>query len=130
MPVVEVERMRAGREMDALIAERVFGLVPCQDKCHTMGHPMHIPLPCHANPDAPTKGGETRYSTNISAAMAVLDKVDVWHIVKSDLAQPPYTVFVAIHEGEHSSRMRKAEAEAETVELAICRAALLAIQST
>lgn len=64
------------------------------------------------------------FSTDISAAMQVLDKMDVWHIEKSDLGKPPYRVFVAVHEGKHSSRMKRGEAESNSLPLAICRAAL------
>lgn len=60
------------RELDAQIAERVMGLVPCQGNGHANGEL----LPCHAQPESPTQGAETRlYSTDISAAIEVRDRV-------------------------------------------------------
>jgi hypothetical protein len=66
------------RELDAQVAEKVMGLVPCANPCHDLKPEIaeYMPRPCHAQPDSPDKGGETRcYSTDISAAMEVVDRM-------------------------------------------------------
>ena len=72
--------MKPGRELDALVAEKVMGLVRC-----TAIAPDHI-LPCHAHPANPDKGAETPlYSTDIAAAWEVVEKIKnrninlLWH---------------------------------------------------
>ena len=58
------------RELDAEVAEKVVGLVRCQAGGHAATDY------CHAHPDSPGMGGETRcYSTDISAAMQAEDRV-------------------------------------------------------
>ncbi len=62
----------AGRSLDAEVAEKVMGLVPC-----TAPHKgERRPIYCHARPTSPSKGGETpAYSTDIGAAMTVVVEV-------------------------------------------------------
>lgn len=63
----------ASREMDALIAEKVVGLVPCQADVHLS---ESVSRYCHARPASPTMGGETAcYSTDVAAAFEALDSV-------------------------------------------------------
>lgn len=59
--------MKPGRELDALVAEKVMGLVNCE---------KHKGSYCHAFPESPDKGGETKpYSTDIAAAWEVVEKM-------------------------------------------------------
>lgn len=106
-----MENISAGRELDALIAEKVFGLVPCQAEVHEGAYMR----PCHANPDSPTSGGETRcYSTNISAAWEVAEKLKI-------TVRPSGGQWWAALMHEHDPGMW---IPADTAPLAICLAAL------
>jgi hypothetical protein len=68
----------AGRALDAAIAERVMGLVPCKSPHHVEGALMYAPGPCHAQPDSPDKGDDTSlYSTDATAADEVLQRMRV-----------------------------------------------------
>ena len=59
----------AGRELDALIAEKVFGYVRCT-------HPKCSNPFCYASPKSPTQGGELGlYSTSIADAWKVVEKL-------------------------------------------------------
>lgn len=65
------EEIRAGRELDALVAEKVMGKV----KCTSTHNGEHIPW-CYAMPESPDQGGELApYSTDIAAAWEVVDKL-------------------------------------------------------
>lgn len=76
--------MKPGRELDALIAEKVMGLVPCQAyRCPSKPF-------CHADPESPERGMETRsYSTDISAAWAVVQRLsELGYAVDLMMGQP------------------------------------------
>ena len=65
--------LNAGRELDALVATRVFGLVMCTCANHNEHFPRAL---CYALLDSPDKGGELRcYSTDIAAAWLVVEKL-------------------------------------------------------
>ncbi len=63
--------MKPGRELDALVAEKVMGFKPCSDpigKCDA----------AHMSPPLCWDGSELKpYSTNISAAWEVVEKVSL-----------------------------------------------------
>lgn len=64
------------REIDALVAEKVMGLVRCTASCHDPSRKGYQPGICHAQPDSPDRGSETScYSTDIAAAMEVVEKM-------------------------------------------------------
>lgn len=67
--------MKAGRELDALIAEKVMGLFPCVDpigKCEA----AHMkPCQCWAEKPGGAGGGLKSYSEDISAAWEVVEKL-------------------------------------------------------
>ena len=58
---------KAGRDLDAEIAEKVMGLVPCtNERCMAVGY-------CYALPESPDQGGELRpYSVEIEDAWQVV----------------------------------------------------------
>jgi len=59
-----------GRELDALVCERVFGLVRCRGEKHDASYPNTY---CYAATDSPTEGAEARcYSTEINDAWEVV----------------------------------------------------------
>jgi hypothetical protein len=126
----EIEKM-TGRELDVAVAEQVMGLVPCQSKCHEPGAKLYMARPCHALPESPDQGGETAlYSSEIADAWRVVEKlietwdiVDVWHEHGHDSeAGLWYCELAGNGKGE--------TAYATSPQVAICRAALLAVAET
>lgn len=122
------ETMDAGRELDAIVAERVMGSVPCRSDLHRNGEM----LPCHAHPDWPTKGAETPlYSTDVAAAWQVVEHMREWEFVLSREEHEPGTVtyraIVYQRSRKFADSWRGRENEtADSPSLAICRAALMA----
>ena len=125
------DTMEAGREMDALVAEKIMGLVPCQNDCHKIGSPRYLPGLCHAQPDSPDEGGETaQYSTSISAAWEVVEKM--WDrgymadVYQSDCEGTWSAEFLPKNDMD-SAGVEWGGSMAPTAPLAICRAALKAV---
>lgn len=79
--------LKVGRELDALIAEKVMGLVRCKNWRHADGtFPSER---CFASPDSPTQGAEARlYSTEIADAWLVVEKIVASHM-KTGLTDRP-----------------------------------------
>jgi hypothetical protein len=109
----EIVQMEAGREMDALVAELVMGW-----EKRVFGDGVdywHLPGGAICELDAP------HYSTDIAAAWQVVEKL-------------PFSVYVEVRwdgknaEAWFDSGSQTWEASAPTAPLAICRAALLAVQ--
>jgi hypothetical protein len=68
--------MKAGAALDALVAEKVMGLVPCSASHH---HPRPS-LHCWAPADDPQNGRSLdEYSTDIAAAWKVVERMDGAH---------------------------------------------------
>lgn len=133
---MKIEEMPAGREMDALVAEKVMGLTVVPDlisgsgfRATDMSRPsafqpeLEPPMPLfEANPIKP-------YSTDIAAAWEVVEKIrlnaTLDHIEERHEAEGVWVVqFCAKTSNEpwwHE------HAYGDTVPLAICRAALLAV---
>jgi hypothetical protein len=122
------EPLKAGRELDAVVAEDVFGLVRC-----TAGYahgPRGYPnTTCYALPESPDQGGELRcYSTEIAAA---------WEVVEKCLATfPDHERQAGVDAFEHRGALlwritlrSGTGADAETAPLAICLAALEAVRA-
>jgi len=133
---MRVEDMEPGRELDALVAERVMGLVPCQNECHKSDDPNDRALwPCHAKPDSPRRGGETAcYSTDIAAAWEVVEAMRHWptpyHVTIEDDGTPEPGLWSVNIQGEGWTRgnwYSAGHAEKPTVPHAACIAALLAL---
>lgn len=110
----EILNMPAGREMDALIAERVMG------RDVLLGSDWYFPSPYGF-------GGHKsvpHYSTDIGNAWEVVDEMQAarnyWAYTGS-LSSYCYAMFAG-HQSQHEYR-----AEADKMPLAICRAALLAV---
>src|ERR1043165_650971 len=87
--------------------------------------------PSHGDPGG-YRIGVKPYSTDISAAMEVLNKMNdgPWSIVRSDhpsAKDTPYEVSFGRHGGRHSSRVHQFSASADTLPKAICLAALAAM---
>lgn len=120
--------MEAGRELDALIAEKVMGfiaykvqLVAPPPRVRTMDELQHIgePLP--------------HYSTNIADAWEVVEKLGRWHgfdfmIVMPDPEQTFHlrTYEAGWYEATNDGPERRVVSDADTAPLAICLAALKA----
>lgn len=117
--------LKAGRELDALIAEKVFGLVKCRGR-HDEQHDGDY---CYAQPDSPMRGGELRsYSSDIADAWLVVEKLrrrgfgfsvgdilnTAWFEVTFDNPVTELSYIVG----------------ATTISEAICRAALAAVASS
>ena len=134
--VMDYSTMEAGREMDALVAEKVMGLVPCQHPCHDIGNPRYQSGPCHARPDSPQLGGETApYSTCISAAWEVVEKINgryslsIYHAVAVSSVMTGWTIGLAESVYPPGRKDEAVWGRAETLPLAICRAALKAVRA-
>lgn len=72
------EVMNTGRELDALVAEKVMGLLPCSDPVGRCGAAKMTPCQCWGTPDRDgvVAGGElASYSTDISTAWQVVEKL-------------------------------------------------------
>lgn len=125
------DEMPAGREMDALVAKKIFGKVRCQARCHKRGVRGSMDgTYCYAQPDSPAQGANIpHYSTDISAAWEVVEKIrsssGLSVIVEASVHPNEYICAIgAHHRGQWIESFRSAEAEAPLV---ICRAALKAV---
>jgi hypothetical protein len=125
--------MNPGRELDALVAEKVMGLTQCAGGMHGDSFPNSY---CYAHPDTPEMGSEVYpYSTDIVAAWEVVEKMWAEHIPRTRygvyrlqlnrLDTGRYVCeFACDPEGDFSTHSR---GEADTAPLAICLAALKAV---
>lgn len=102
--------MTAGRELDALVAEQVMGMV-LPDTLWL--RPSEISTEEAALIILPA------YSTSIAAAWPILEKADWWRLCGS-LADGPFFCTIALGHKE-------GEENADTAPLAICLAALRAV---
>ena len=103
------------RRIDALIAEYLF------KKCFKAEHEIIT-----------TEGGAARminptpnYSTQIEAAWLVVEKMGMFHMTKG--VQGFFCAFAVHFDEEYGTGIRKIEAQAETMPMAICLAALKAL---
>lgn len=135
------EELKAGRDLDALIAERVFGLVQCQGLRHDGLFPNTY---CYANPASPTQGAEVReYSTRVEDAWEVVERMaDGWYIEIRNYIRPiigvdgfidestPDRMFWLVTIERVGPSDKEYSEEAVTPALAICLAALKAIAAS
>lgn len=109
---MNIDEMPAGREIDVLVAEKV------------MGWYYDPKLDTYATPENPgvIAGGVPYYSTNISAALEVIERLGellgAWFEIKG-----PRKWLARCH-----CPNKQCTAIADTVSLAVCRAALKAIE--
>lgn len=107
----------AGRELDALVAEKVMGWKPCV----TQDHPGWVYF------DSGAGGGKIApaFSTDIAAAWEVVEKLSPRYAIRilNDATPGPSWCCEMAH-----GYGNDIEVEAETAPLAICRAALEAIE--
>jgi hypothetical protein len=113
--------VKPGRELDALVAEKVMGLVRCKADCGIQW--------CFAKPESSNKGGELRsYSERIEDAWEVVERIKSrrdyvgWSLVCDDLWSPGYRAGFCIGRGVEYSQLR------ESAPLAICEAALAVME--
>ena len=140
---IDIREHPANRCMDSWIAEKVMGLVPCDawDLFHwsiSGGEYIHHPEMCKCdNKCYPTKACPG-YSTDISAAWEVAEKMKLSILPLEtgyfagiyDIENEYFDADMGIIDGHFGSGyagMRDICATAPTPELAICRAALLAV---
>lgn len=128
MDASEIDKLEAGPDLDVLIAEKVMGLprldTDLMGRCGTFFGSPDNPLVCH-KADA--------YSTSISAAWQVVEKLrerfPVIRIGTGDLMGKFWQAsfydayYEAVAQGKHGDF-----ADADTLPLAICRAALRAVR--
>ena len=120
------------RELDAKIAEQVFGRVRCRGEYHR----KHDGMPhCFAHPNTPTMGAENpRFSSDISAAFQVVEAMRAQgHEITMRATKLGFRVEIAwlvdgeAPEGGFFSSDREYVSDCESLPLAICQCALQAI---
>jgi len=122
--------LRAGRELDALVAERVMGLQPCSDPIGRCEGAHLTPCQCWGLPDRQgvVAGGElAAYSTDLTAAWTVVERLGVtgYTITLDHNLDHPYQVECWTPDGREQKQ--SIEVHADTAPLAICLAALKAV---
>lgn len=113
--------LAAGRELDALVAERVMGWRSIgSDGISTFGDPPNDPLDLSGTGDGHFH--VPRYSTDISAAWEVVEKAKDWRITidGGEYHGDSWGVKIANNDGYFYGF-------GDTAPLAICRAALAAV---
>lgn len=126
---MSIDQMAAGREMDALVAAKVMGLLWDEARCRICGWPLKsvaeegcVLENCSLRPPPERRADEpARYSTDIAAAWEVFAKVSE-HDVRLSVARSAGGWKVFDHRYADVPSI-----EADTAPLAICRAALKAV---
>jgi len=107
---MDIDKLEAGRELDVLVLKNVFG-----------NEYKHI-----HNTDYYREGDDyvliPFYSTDIAAAWKVVEKFDEYYIEHNATNYPDAKIFVMLGDNIDNA------IEAETLPLAICRAALKALE--
>jgi hypothetical protein len=128
MDMTALAELKAGRELDALIAEKVFGFVPCTHEAHDAAGDGWL---CFALPESPDQGGECRsYSTEIADAWLIVEKLcaDGWNwesVGRESFRAHFYRLPISLPD----SIAWPYGGSGETMPLAICRAAMIALAS-
>ena len=122
----EIWKMEAGRELDALIHEQVFGkcahdwIKVTNKPLDKKGNSIYKCSKCGDRRPAREAMGWRNYSTDIAAAWQVVEKMSKLYHVEIENFDNGYGVTL----DDYSQTW---EAHADTAPLAICRAALLAV---
>lgn len=136
---MDIDTMTAGSEMDALIAEKVMGWMwVYKTGWELAGYPVFDKLPFDAIEYDDSDYAITPYSTDIAAAWQVVEKVfdnfAAWMTVGNnpDFMRYRGKYFSTVHGGklEYDSPSCNITCYADTAPLAICRAALKAIEAS
>ena len=121
--------MKAGRELDALIAEKVMGLIAYKVQ-------LVAPPPRVRTIDELQRVGSPlpHYSTDIAAAWEVVQKLGRWRGFDFMLVMPDpeqtfhlHTYEAGWYEATNDGPERRVVGDADTAPLAICLAALKAV---
>src|SRR5262245_40649185 len=114
MTPTDIDNLQAGRELDALIAERIFGDFPVH-----LGDAPYVQTPSPHNDMhyAPVES----YSTDIAAAWLVVEKFNDYS-TQLDSHGNGYTFHIYKDATSYNG-------DAKTAPLAICRAALKAVSA-
>lgn len=133
----EILAMPAGRETDALIAEKVMGLKPEPSSEHEGWYGDLIPIGDHEFIDPQgwvyfdKKYGlqpVPDYSTNIAAAWKAVEKLNLSYRIGIDKAHDNvFWCWFDLDDPEDYAMEKNYYATGNTVPLAVCRAALLAV---
>jgi hypothetical protein len=124
MHIMNYDTMPAGREMDALVAEKVMGLlIHAKHVCGMTGFGYELTDTCPGCREVrsgPFYDGKKRYSTDIAAAWEVVLLRDDWWFDLASFSR--FTAWEVRIETDDSNFV----GFADTAPLAICRAALKA----
>ena len=114
--------MKAGRELDALIAEKVMGLTRHDESYVAEGVGKVLRFVWRDGCGGCVYSGDMflpHYSTNIADAWEVVEKADLWSLYGS-IGDGPYRACIQFED-------REGLMTADTAPLAICLAALKAV---
>lgn len=144
--MIETAELTAGSELDVLVAEKVMGLIACdQWQPMNLGSGGGPVMMGHSEKDSPHPGvncypavpgskhpynGPQRYSMEIRAAWAVVEKLRPHYDFRLEVDTDKYwAMFARVLKRTEDGAVAgpRCEAEAETAPLAICLAALMAI---
>lgn len=121
---MNIDEMEAGRELDALIAERIFGL-RVEWEQEYLGET--IPSSKQLADQYDENGILPMYSTDIAAAWGVIEKLAI-HMIQFRLEQTGSGItFAKFFDCTIDMQKVIGGAHADTAPLAICRAALKAV---
>ena len=126
----EIRNMPAGREMDALIAEKVFGIIWDETRCRICGWPIAESIEkgctkedCSMRPRPKRRADEhSNFSTDIAAAWLVVEKITAPPKTIEEARRAANTTF-----GYWFNDANLWACSAREAAEAICRAALLAV---
>jgi hypothetical protein len=134
-----IMKLKAGRALNALVAERVMGLTADKKHCPYCGSEMWIgALRSRCSSCSEWRyGWYKNYSDDIAAAWEVIERIreidEYWcpdiHWDDDDGEGNPMWVVSFNYFGEDESQFKVAEAQDKSAPLAICRAALIAVTS-
>jgi len=140
----QIESMPAGRDLDALVAEKVIGIsvkwLDCGDgrfpyKQTTLARNNQLMKSGDTPVGLRPEGDIPEYSTDISAAWEVVEKIKdnpkyggdfAVHFMRSPYRKPP-SWWAGFYSSDYDNCFQFPWSEAETAALAICRFALLSI---
>jgi len=138
----EILNMPAGREMDALVAEKVMGWSNVEKTTWSNYRADGTPFgggkewrgtpPNHEAEFNPVLYPIKNYSTDIAAAWMVVEKIRplFWSTQVMVWDHSDKYIVSCVYRGGHDEPEKAINSEAPTAPLAICRAALLAVMDS
>lgn len=124
---IDIDKMEAGREMDALVAEQVMGWTGCVESVgaerntkttQELGSNVIACRPPKSKRNRPLP----RYSTDIASAFEVLEHFDAWQLERDSVHN---SLTCTVH--QYSVGDRDGWGSSTSAPLVICRAALKAV---